>query len=40
MWLHVSAGLGNSLYAPLRFACRPEVSVLDLVPRPALVTKL
>jgi predicted MPP superfamily phosphohydrolase len=37
MWLHVSAGLGTSRYAPVRFACRPEVSVLDLVPRrPAL----
>ena len=31
--LHVSAGLGHSRYAPLRFACRPEVTVLDLVPR-------
>jgi hypothetical protein len=35
MWLHVSAGLGTSRYAPVRFACRPEVSVLDLVPRRA-----
>lgn len=33
MWLHVSAGLGTSRYAPVRFACRPEASVLDLVPR-------
>lgn len=31
-WLHVSAGLGTSMYAPVRFACRPEVCVLDLVP--------
>jgi len=31
-WLHVSAGLGTSMYAPLRFACRPEVCVLELVP--------
>lgn len=31
--LHVSAGLGHSIYAPIRFACRPELSVLDLVPR-------
>jgi predicted MPP superfamily phosphohydrolase len=35
-WLHVSAGLGTSRYAPVRFACRPEASVLDLVAvRPA-----
>ena len=33
MWLHVSAGLGTSMFAPVRFACRPEASVLDLVPR-------
>jgi uncharacterized protein len=32
-WLHVSAGLGSSKYAPFRFACRPEASVLHLVPR-------
>lgn len=32
-WLHVSAGLGTSMYAPYRLACRPEVCVLDLVPR-------
>lgn len=31
-WLHVSAGLGHSRYAPYRFACRPEATVLDLVP--------
>jgi uncharacterized protein len=29
--LHVSAGLGQSPYARVRFACRPEASVLDLV---------
>lgn len=29
-WLHVSAGLGHSPYAPFRFACRPEASVLTL----------
>lgn len=34
-WLHVSAGLGHSRYAPYRFACRPEATVLDLVERPA-----
>ena len=28
--LNVSAGLGHSIYAPVRFACRPEVSVLTL----------
>jgi uncharacterized protein len=32
-WLHVSAGLGTSPMAPVRFACRPEASVLTLVPR-------
>ena len=32
-WLHVSAGLGTSMYAPFRMACRPEVCVLELVPR-------
>ncbi|GAA0318829.1 metallophosphoesterase [Kineococcus aurantiacus] len=32
-WLHVSAGLGTSPYAPLRFACRPEATLLELVPR-------
>ena len=32
-WLHVSAGLGTSPYAPVRFACRPEASVLTLVSR-------
>lgn len=30
-WLHVSAGLGTSPYAPVRFACPPEASVLTLV---------
>jgi predicted MPP superfamily phosphohydrolase len=28
--LHVSAGLGTSPYAPLRFACRPEATLLTL----------
>ncbi|HEY0641120.1 MAG TPA: metallophosphoesterase [Pseudonocardiaceae bacterium] len=32
-WLHVSAGLGTSPYAPVRFACPPEASFLTLVPR-------
>lgn len=30
MFLHVSAGLGTSRYAPLRLACPPEVSLLTL----------
>jgi uncharacterized protein len=30
--LHVSAGLGTSRYAPVRFACRPEASLLTLLP--------
>src|SRR5439155_1926879 len=34
MWLHVSAGMGTSPYAPVRFACPPEASLLTLVPRP------
>ncbi|MDP9442829.1 MAG: metallophosphoesterase [Actinomycetota bacterium] len=29
-WLHVSAGLGTSPYAPVRFCCRPEASLLTL----------
>lgn len=32
-WLHVSGGLGTSPWAPVRFACRPEASLLTLVPR-------
>jgi predicted MPP superfamily phosphohydrolase len=32
-WLHVSAGLGTSAYSPFRFACRPEVCLLELVPK-------
>ncbi|WP_394280381.1 metallophosphoesterase [Microbacterium sp.] len=31
--LNVSAGLGHSIYAPVRFGCRPEVSVLTLLPK-------
>lgn len=30
--LHVSAGLGTSIYAPVRFACPPEATLLTLVP--------
>jgi uncharacterized protein len=33
-WLHVSAGLGTSPYAPVRFACPPEASLITLVARP------
>lgn len=32
-FLHVSAGMGTSPTAPVRFACPPEASVLTLVPR-------
>jgi len=32
-YLHVSAGLGTSPYAPVRFACPPEASLLTLVAR-------
>ncbi|MFM6981056.1 MAG: metallophosphoesterase [Micrococcales bacterium] len=31
LWLNVCAGLGHSIFAPVRFACRPEVRVLKLV---------
>ncbi len=34
-FLHVSAGLGTSPYAPIRFACPPEATLLTLVARPA-----
>ncbi len=33
-WLHVSAGIGSSPYAPYRFACPPEVTLLTLTPVP------
>ncbi len=33
-WLHVSAGLGSSPFAPYRFACPPEVTLLTLTPVP------
>ena len=32
-WLHVSAGLGTSPYAPVRLFCRPEATLLTLVAR-------
>ncbi len=31
--LHVSPGLGTSKYAPFRFLCRPEATLLELTPR-------
>ena len=31
-WLHVSAGIGTSPYARIRVACRPEATLLTLVP--------
>jgi predicted MPP superfamily phosphohydrolase len=34
-WLHVSAGLGTSPWAPARFACRPEATLLTLTARSA-----
>jgi predicted MPP superfamily phosphohydrolase len=30
-WLHVSAGLGTSPFAPVRFSCPPEATLLTLV---------
>lgn len=30
--LNVVAGLGNSIFAPVRFACRPEVRLITLLP--------
>jgi predicted MPP superfamily phosphohydrolase len=33
LWLNVCAGLGHSIYAPVRFACRPEVRIVTLVAR-------
>lgn len=32
-FVHVSAGLGTSPYAPIRFACRPEATLLTLMPQ-------
>ena len=32
--LHVSAGIGTSPFAPVRFCCRPEVTLLTLVAAP------
>lgn len=32
-WMHVCAGLGTNPYVRLRLACRPEATLLTLVPR-------
>ncbi len=32
-WLHVSAGIGTSPFTRIRVACRPEATLLTLVPR-------
>lgn len=37
-WLHVTPGLGTGKFAPIRFNCRPEATLLELAPaqsRPA-----
>ena len=34
-WLHVSAGLGTSPFAPVRFSCPPEATLLTLTARAA-----
>ena len=34
MGLHVSAGIGTSPFAPVRFCCRPEATLLTLVAAP------
>lgn len=31
-WLHVSPGLGTGRFSPIRFNCRPEATLLRLVP--------
>ena len=33
MYFHVGAGLGTNPFAPIRFACRPEATLLTLTPR-------
>jgi predicted MPP superfamily phosphohydrolase len=33
MWLHVSAGIGTSPFTPIRLACRPEASMVTLMPK-------
>ncbi|SGO04667.1 metallophosphoesterase [Mycobacterium tuberculosis] len=34
MRLHVSAGIGTSPFAPVRFCCRPEATLLTLIATP------
>jgi predicted MPP superfamily phosphohydrolase len=34
MALHVSAGIGTSPFAPVRFCCRPEATLLTLIAAP------
>lgn len=34
-WLHVSAGVGAARTSPPRLFCRPEATLIDVVPRPA-----
>jgi uncharacterized protein len=34
MALHVSAGIGTSPFAPVRFCCRPEATLLTLIATP------
>jgi predicted MPP superfamily phosphohydrolase len=38
-WLHVSAGIGANPYLPARFLCRPEATLLTLVPRVETATR-
>jgi len=33
MYFHICAGLGTNPFSPIRFCCRPEASLLTLVPR-------
>lgn len=33
-WLHVTPGLGHSRFSPVRFLCRPEAALLELLPSP------
>jgi predicted MPP superfamily phosphohydrolase len=33
MWFHISAGVGTNPWMPIRFACRPEATLLTLVAR-------
>jgi predicted MPP superfamily phosphohydrolase len=33
MYFHICAGLGTNPFAPIRFCCRPEASLLTLLPR-------